>query len=348
MVKSTWSANLDAGYLRLALFTSLAAFLAYLTAELIPMAAAVPAAITAVVAVRATFHHATKEMIFQILGALVGGAIALVIVSFIGSGSIVILLLVFLSFIMARLLRVGSQDESPFIAASLAVTVILVVGTHLTTELAVERFLGVAIGAMFALLASFLSAPDKESRVLANHMETSQSRIGALLEKIAEDLRAGLDRATARANFDRAVELRNDVLGLAARFDDLKRNRKWNPRVTQADIARLDKQMAANQTMSTRVLSLASDLRAQVSGPTPLPPAAVSPLADLIALAGQNIAAEDPATSVGRTAAHQALHGADMTAQLALIGGIVSHVNRINQATVHDEADPTETGANPT
>ena len=64
----------------------------------------------------------------------------------------------------------------------------------------------------------------------------------------------------------------------------------------------------------------------------------MSPLADLMAMAADNMAAEDPSTSIGRTQAHEAVRVADQTAQIALIGGIVSNLNRINVASAeaHD------------
>jgi len=90
--------------------------------------------------------------------------------------------------------------------------------------------------------------------------------------------------------------------------------------------------------MSSRLLSIAADLhRATGRDIAALPPAAASPLADLMAMAASNIAAEDPATSLGRTQAHEAVRMADQTAQIALIGGIVSNLNRINQATADDD-----------
>ena len=63
------------GYARLAVLTALAAVVAYALGELLPYTDPIPAAITAAVATRATFHHAAKETAFQILGALLGAAI---------------------------------------------------------------------------------------------------------------------------------------------------------------------------------------------------------------------------------------------------------------------------------
>ena len=60
-----------------------------------------------------------------------------------------------------------------------------------------------------------------------------------------------------------------------------------------------------------------------------------------MAMAADNIAAEDPLTSIGRTQAHEAVRVADQTAQIALVGGIVSNLNRINVASseAHEPED---------
>lgn len=338
------AARIDRSYTRIAVATSVAAFVSYTVAHYLPFAsAAVPAAITAVVATQASFHQATKGAFIQVIGALLGAAVALGIVSVLGSSSLTILLLVALCFVVARLLHVASPDESPLVAAALAVTVILVIGTNLTTELAVERFVGIVIGALFAVIASFAASPTKATRDLEDRADAVQLSLGQLLERIAAELRTNPDSTTVRSWFDEAVELRNQVLGLAAGLEDLKKNRRWSVRVTRADIAAVQAEVDACQVMSTRALSLASDLRrastAQGSGPA-LPPAALSPLADLIAATAANMATDDPTRTVGRTAAHQAVKEAERTAQLALIGGIVSHMEMINQARVDEEDRP--------
>jgi len=110
-VQRLWNSS----YSRLAVLTSLATVVAYTIGVLTPHVDAIPAAITAAVATRATFRHAAKETAFQILGALLGAAIALVIVSFLGTGPVVIFLLVLLCFVLARQLRLASPDDSPFV-----------------------------------------------------------------------------------------------------------------------------------------------------------------------------------------------------------------------------------------
>jgi uncharacterized membrane protein YccC len=334
-------AMLRNSYARLALLTALAAVVAYILGERISFADPIPAAITAAVGTRATFHHAAKENLFQILGALIGAAIALAIVSVIGTGPLVIFLLVLLCFALARFLRLASPDESPFVAAGMAVTVILVVGTHLTTELAVERFVGVTIGALCALAASALATPTRDTRLLRRDLDALQDDLSGLLSQVATGLREPPNADIARSWREQAVALRNRSIGLDARLEDLSKNAKWSPRIDPDDIASLKQSLNANRVMSARVLSITSDLSAAASGRSKaqLPQAALSPLADLIAMAASNIAAEDPATSVGNTQAHEAVRVAGETAQIALIGGIVSNINRINEASTDQKDD---------
>lgn len=336
------------GYARLAVLTALAAVVAYALGELLPYTDPIPAAITAAVATRATFHHAAKETAFQILGALLGAAIALAIVSLIGSSALVIFLLVLLCFGLARVLRLASPEESPFVAASMAVTVILVVGTHFTTELAIERFLGVALGAFCALAASALAAPTKDTRTLRQDIDSLRDDLSDLLAQMAKGLRNTPDAATARGWREEAVELRNRTIGLTARWEDLTSHARWSPRIDPDELARIKVDLDATSVMSTRVLAIATDLGA-TTGPrtTTIPPAAVSPLADLMAMAADNMAAESPASAIGRTQAHEAVRGAEQTAQIALIGGIVSSLNRINEVS-SDTAGEEEDDHSPT
>ena len=333
----------NSGYTRLAILTALAAVIAYALAEVIPFADPIPAAITAAVATRATFHHAAKETVFQILGALLGATLALGVVFLIGSGPAIIFLLILMAFALAKWLPIGTREEAQFIAGGMAVTMILVVGTHFTTELAIERFAGVVIGALLALAASYFATPVKDTRVLRQRLDALQHDLAVLLSDMAEGLRQAPDGAQAAGWLDEAVELRNRSLGLDAQFEDLKSHTKWSPRIDPDDIDDLERSLTANRVMSSRVLSIASDLSqaAGSSSATAIPQAALSPLADLIAMAADNIEAEDPATSIGATAAHEAVRQADATAQIALIGGIVSHVNQINRATA-EHADGEE------
>lgn len=329
--RSPWRST----YVRLAVLTALAALAAYVIAEAIPFADPIPAAITAAIATRATFHHAAKESVFQTLGALLGAAIALGIVWLIGSSPLVIFLLVLLCFALARLLHLASPEESPFVAASMAVTVILVVGSHLTTEGAFQRFAGVVVGALCALVASALATPTRETRLLRADADSLQRDLAALLADVATGLRETPTHDQAKAWREEAVELRNRSIGLDARLEDLTTHRRWSPRIDPEDLDGLARSLEADRVMSARVLAITADLATAAAGnaTTRLPQAALSPLADLIALAADNISAEDPVTTLGLTQAHEAVRLADQTAQIALIGGIVQSINRINAAS---------------
>ena len=218
---------------------------------------------------------------------------------------------------------------------------ILVVGSKLTTELALERFTGVVIGALFALVASFLASPTRETQKLAAGLAAVQIQLAEVLARIASDLRGEPNTQNAAAWHEQAVELRNQVLGLSVQYEDLAKHSKWSPRTNSVELSSLKELLRSNQIMSARVLNIANDLRSATRSNlnTQIPSAALSPLADLLEMAANNLATDDPTQNIGVTAAHQAVRGADMTAQIALIGGIVSHVNEINKATTRENDD---------
>lgn len=330
------------GYARLAVLAATAALVAYLAASALPFADPVPAAITAAISVRIAFHQAAKETAFQVLGALFGATFALLLVQAVGSGAVVIFVLVLASFVIARLLRIAARSEMPFIAANIAVTSIIVVGAHFDTEGALERFGGVVIGAVAALVASLVASPTRDTVRLIADSAALQRDLAALLAEVAEGLRTSPDAAEARTWREQATELRNRSLGLEATFEELRSHRGWSPRIDADELEALSATVDANRVMSVRVLSIAADLTdAMGSRGTGLPEAALNPLADLISMAADNMASDDPTTSIGVTAASEAVRVSDQTAQIALIGGIVSHVNRIARVSAEaaDAAD---------
>lgn len=323
------------GYVRLAVLTSLATVAAYLIAGALPFADPVPAAITALVTIRGAFHHAAKEGVIQTLGALAGAGIALGLVWLIGTGPIVLVVLVLAAFALAALLRIAAPDQTPFVAMAIAVTMILVVGTHLTTELAIERFMGVVVGALCALAASYFASGTKATRALRTDLDELQQDLAALLSEVGAGLRRNLEPEVAQTWFERAGRLRDRSLGIEARLADLTQHTRWSPRIDPDDLESLGRSADAVRVMSTRMITITSDLAASASdAPVPtIPPAARTPLADLMSMAADNIAADDPTGQVGTTAASEAVRQAEQTAQIALIGGIVADIQRINRAS---------------
>ena len=327
-------------YTRLAVLASLAAVVAFIVAEKVPFADPIPAAITAVISVRVAFHQAAKETAFQILGALLGAAVALALIHVVTSGAVLIVLLVLFAFGIARLIRVAARQEMPFVAANIAVTSIIVLGVNFSTEGALQRFSGVFIGAVCALIASFAASPTRDTVMLIQQSAALQSDLSTLLADVADGLRATFDRTNTRAWRDEAAELRNRSLGLESKFEELFSHQGWSPRIDAEELNTLRITVEANRAMSMRVLSIAADItHSMQDGTTSLPQAALNPLADLIAMAADNMAAEDPATSVGATAMSEAVRMADETAQIALIGGIVQNLSRINQASAQAAED---------
>lgn len=327
-------------YTRLAVLAAVAALVAFVVAERVPFADPIPAAITAVISVRVAFHQAAKETAFQVLGALLGAAAALALIHVVTSGALLIFLLVLFAFAIARLVRVAARQEMPFVAANIAVTSIIVLGVNFSTEGALERFSGVFIGAVCALIASFAASPTRDTVTLIEQSAALQRDLSALLAEVADGLRTSPTSLQTREWRDDATELRNRSLGLEAKFEELRAHRSWSPRIDAEELQTLKITVEANRIMSVRVLSIAADITNSMrSGTTSLPQAALTPLADLIAMASDNMAADDPTTTVGVTAMSEAVRLADETAQIALIGGIVQNLTRINQASAQAAED---------
>ena len=169
-----------------------------------------------------------------------------------------------------------------------------------------------------------------------------QQDLASLLAEVGAGLRHGLHPDPARAWFEQAGFLRDRSLGLEARLADLTQNARWSPRIDPDDLRSLSSSADAVRVMSTRMITITSDLAASASdAPVPtIPPAARSPLADLMAMAADNIAADEPTIQVGATAASEAVRHAEQTAQIALIGGIVSDIQRINRASAEEVDGP--------
>ena len=66
------------------------------------------------------------------------------------------------------------------------------------------------------IIASFTASPTKATRTIEDDADRIQEKLGLLLERIAVELRDNPGADTVRTWFDEAVELRNQVLGLAA------------------------------------------------------------------------------------------------------------------------------------
>lgn len=328
-----------AGYLRLALLTAAAATVATVVGSLVPWIDPVPAAITAVVTTRPTFHHAAKESLYQVLGVVAGALVAFVAIALIGPGPATIAILVLASFAIVRLLRIADPSTAPYAAMSVSVTVILVVGAHMSPEGALERFAGVVLGGLCALVASYFTTRGVPASRIAEELETIQEDLAELLGEIAQGVRQVPTPEQTRGWLDRAAQARDATLKAAVDVEDMRQHRYWSPAIGKDDVRAVERQLAATQVMSARVLAIAADLNHIASSPqSPVTPGELSPLASVFEAAAASIVEPGVSGTSGATGVQQAIRSADDTQALVALGGLAAHAQRITRLG-RDEAD---------
>lgn len=328
------------GYLRLAVLTALAATGAFVVASLFDFIDPVPAAITAVVSTRPTFHHAAKEALFQVTGVVVGASFAFAAIVLIGFGPVTIAVLVLASFGIVRLLRVANPDSAPYAAMAVSVTVILIIGANLSPEGAFERFMGVLVGGAFALAASFFTTRGEPVGRISVELTAVQAALAELLGEIAEQVKGELTIETTRGWLERARSLRDQTTKHGLDVADVREHRRWSPAIHETELRALERQLGVTQVMATRVLAIASDLNRMSAKRTPAESAtALSPLAKVFAAAAANLANPDATPADGMTGIQTAIRSADDTESLAMLGGLAGQAQQLSRLREGEDTD---------
>lgn len=334
-----WLRNAPAST-RFAFVAALAATLAYLLGSFIPVVAAVPASITALVAVRPTFHDGLREGLVQIVGTVLGGFAAAALVITFGPSLWVIGTVLVVALVGIVLVRLPVET-----AIAVGVPIILVLGTHATVDLVWARLWGVTVGAVVAVLASLYASPGTPTgRALLGAEETGAA-LGEHLEVVGQTLsRHGQD-----GNFVSAV----DIHGWLIRAEELQQSlhvlradteaaldaAAWSPLTDSSEArAALRRVLTIDIAASTSINMLRDLLLASTS--RALPPGLFSPLGDLVAASGALIrdhsvggdAAGDDllrrlADAQARTL--EQIRGLDDTAPLTLGGALIQDATKI-------------------
>lgn len=252
-------------YLRMTLLTATAVTAAYTFGLLFPAANPQIAAITALVTVRPTFHESVREGLRQVLGVVLAGLVALLMLKTFGFSVLVLAVSIIASYIAARLLRLGEEG-----AGAIGVSVILVVGPTFTADLVETRFLGVGVGALFALLASLHTKPGTPHQRALDAVTRQADRIAALLTEMADTLahRDGrLDPGAAARWLDTAIDIQNRVVGIRAAAQDAVTGAAWSPLIARADAEAVLAQVRITQATVTTLLNICRDLQAAADAP---------------------------------------------------------------------------------
>lgn len=349
-------------YVRLAVLSATASLVAYLLADAVDFASAAVAGLTALIAVRPTFHETASEVLRQVTGTVLGAAFGLGIVTQYGFTPALMFVMVLFCFILARYLKLGEEG-----AAVMGLTVILVMGPLDEIDLVAHRFVGVVIGTLIALIASLWVRPGKPHHRALTEALTQTDHSAEILLEISEYLaehdgiveRAKAKEWTARAeaNMIAIGQTRVDAESALAAS-------KWSPLIDKEDAEAVVKQIQLASVTARTVYNMCNSLKVATSkGDQLLAGDIAANVADVLAatatvISGQTEAAqENPAEQLSakadpvqefrlsRKAVLQEIRDMDDTQPMVLAGSLLRDAETISHILT---ADPTSPAADAT
>jgi uncharacterized membrane protein YgaE (UPF0421/DUF939 family) len=342
-------------YIRFALWSALAATFAYLVAYATPWISAPVAGLTALISVRPTFHDTAEESWRQVLGTILAVLFALGLSAILSDSPLMVFLLVIFSFALAHILKLGESG-----AATMGVTAILVIGHAVTTSTALERVLGVALGAIVAVLASVWVRPGKpHHRALKEAVALSEGSAG-LLSEIADHLahtHGRVDLDTSIEWMERAEKGMTQLAAVRAEAEAALTSARWSPLVNQQEAAAVLDQVKMAQETARTVYTMSHDLKMAAETERALPRNVATQIAGVLsataaAVQGQaEVALENPAESLDhsdspvtaiydqRDEAVTAIRDMDHTQSILLAGSLLRDSQKITGA-ITDGPEP--------
>jgi uncharacterized membrane protein YgaE (UPF0421/DUF939 family) len=244
-------------YVRLAVLSSLAAALAYAFGAVIHAINPVVAAITALIAVRPTFHASLQEAFRQIIGVILGGLVAYGATITIGFSPITLFLAVVSSFTAAWLLKLGEAG-----AGAIGVTVILVLGPTVSTEAVSNRLLGVVVGSLLALLVSLYTRPGTPHSRALTEVIAESDKTSVLLTEIA-DLKTHsghVGKSLANVWLIEAERILRRVAEIRKEAEDAIGGSRWSPLIEKQDAENVFQQVLLARGTALTVVNICRDL----------------------------------------------------------------------------------------
>ena len=243
---------------RLAVLSAAAAAVAYGLGSLSREISPVVAAVTALVAIRPTFHASLQEVLRQLVGVVFGALFTYAALQLVGFSSVAIFLTVLACFIAAKVLRLGDEG-----AVAVAVTVILVVGPHFNTEAIETRLLGVLLGSAIALVMSFFTRRGTPHGRALTEVVAQGDRTSALLTVIGRNLASSKGRITESTANEWLVEA-EDILARAVEIryaaEDAVDGARWSPMIGRAEAQAVLDQVRITEGTALTVVSMCRDL----------------------------------------------------------------------------------------
>lgn len=238
---------------RVTVLGTLSAITAYSIGSVIPHVSPFIAAIIALAAIKPTFHDTVRESIRQVVGTVVGALLGMLFIYFFGFNVATLAVIVLISFITGWLLKLRAEG-----GITIAVTVILVTGPLFgDVENILQRLLGVIIGAICALIASYFIIPGHpHKRILEDTYSQSRS-IAKLLRRIADRFRSGkITLPEAHVWLAHINSLMQEIQVTRDEIRSALEDAKWSPLLQVRDVENVEEQVNITKANAHNVQSI--------------------------------------------------------------------------------------------
>ena len=212
--------------------TVLAAVLSFALADWLDTSAQpVLAPLTALLVVQLTMYETARHGLERIASVLAGVLVAVGIASIVGLTWWSLGLVVALSLVVGRLIRLGPH------LLEVPISAMLVLAATRAEDLAIERVYETLIGAAVGVAVNLLIAPPLYVRPAGEAMAGLAERMAGFLRDLAAQLRRGWSRQAADRSFAGARALGADVARVDATLARGEESTRLNPRGAQARLA---------------------------------------------------------------------------------------------------------------
>lgn len=240
--------------LQLFLVTTLAVTTAWLIGSEINKIDGLVAAIITIVTLRISLQASVSEGFIQVLGAAIGVSTALLTINLVGTSYISVALVTSISFIAAKILRLGEAG-----IINITITALIVLGPGLPTENAIDRTLGTLLGVGVAVAFSFIAHPTNPVTRTEEQVKEIMRRSGNFLENLAQTL--SKNQQTTYGTFLKDSRILHSKLNQARnQAEEAVLYAKWSPLAPSEDAERAYKKFVAAEHIQVQIRSISRTL----------------------------------------------------------------------------------------
>jgi len=243
--------------------TALAACTAWVAALLLDISSPVPAAVGAVITVALSLNRSLRSGL-----SLVGATAAALVVAFAlyqwwGLHVWTVGVLVVVSLVIGRLMRLGPEGSLQIPATALFV---YVMGEALTNDVIISRIAATLLGVAIGLLFSFIAHPERPEERMTERLSDLGSRLGAVLVAMGHVSSESVSRRQATEWLTQARTLAVETRRLGEEIEELGLGRRFTVGSERAVGRAILDQYSLLQQTSDHVNSIARGLFDATSG----------------------------------------------------------------------------------